>query len=82
MRISARVYVQRLDAEIARVAEWNAKLERAEEPSRAEIRHIGDMLSLVRKVDAKPEKGRRKDLRKIDAVVSDLAFVCDQTHDG
>ena len=76
LRVSARVYVARLDAEIARIAAWNAAMERIEAPSRSDLRNIGDMLSLVRRLDTKPEKGRRKDLRKIDSVVSDLAFVC------
>ena len=45
------------------------------EPSHGVIRDQGDMLTLIRKLDAKPEKGRRKDLRKIDSIVSDLKFV-------
>ena len=30
------------------------------------------MITLVRKIETKPEKGRRRDLKKIDATVSDL----------
>ena len=30
------------------------------------------MITLVRKIDAKPIKGRRRDLKKIDATVGDL----------
>jgi hypothetical protein len=30
------------------------------------------MITLVRKIDGKPEKGRRRDLKKIDTTVGDL----------
>ncbi len=48
--------------------------ERASESDlpRARIRDLGDMITLVRKIDAKPLKGRRRDLKKIDATVGDL----------
>ena len=75
LRTTARAYVKRLDTEISEIAAWNSKIEKEREPNHGVIRDLGDMLALIRKLDAKPEKGRRKDLRKIDSIVGDLKFV-------
>lgn len=46
---------------------------------RSRLRDLGDMITIVRKVEAKPEKGRKKDLKKIDSVVTDLRFFIERT---
>ena len=38
----------------------------------AQIRDLRDMLTLCRTLDLKPEKGRRKDLKKIDSLLEEL----------
>jgi hypothetical protein len=45
---------------------------KADELSRDELHRIRDLTSLVRDRKLKPEKGRRKDLRKLDALIEDL----------
>jgi hypothetical protein len=74
LRKTARAYTRRLDQEIGSVIEWAHSNSIDGRMSQSRIRDIGDMLTLVRKVEAKPDKGRRKDLKKIDSVVSDLRF--------
>jgi len=44
----------------------------------AKMRDLRDMLTLLRKFSIKPEKGRRKDLKKIDALVGDLTMLIEQ----
>lgn len=72
LRLTGRAYLNRLAAEIDEVTAWAT--ERAQQPNlpKARIRDLGDMITLVRKIDAKPNKGRRRDLKKIDATVGDL----------
>lgn len=43
--------------------------------SAAKMRDLRDMLTLLRKFQIKPEKGRRKDLKKLDSLVGDLTLL-------
>jgi len=72
LRRTGQAYLRRLEAELDEVATW--AYERAEERNlpKARVRDLGDMITLVRKIDGKPEKGRRRDLKKIDTTVGDL----------
>jgi len=72
LRRTGRAYLSRLDAEIDEVAAWANEKAKERDPSKACIRKLGDMITLVRKIETKPEKGRRRDLKKIDATVNDL----------
>jgi hypothetical protein len=72
LRRTGRAYLGRLEAEIDEVTVWASERAREREPSKSQIRDLGDMITLVRKIDAKPIKGRRRDLKKIDATVGDL----------
>lgn len=78
LRRTGRAYLERLEREIDEVAAWAR--ERAKEPNlpKARIRDLGDMITLVRKIDGKPSKGRRRDLKKIDSTVEDLRELMDQ----
>jgi len=46
--------------------------------SSGKLRDIRDMLTLLHHADVKPEKGRRKDLKKLDSISSDLAMMVEQ----
>jgi len=61
-----------LEAEIDEVVAWAHEQTKQRDPSKVCLRNLGDMITLVRKIETKPEKGRRRDLKKIDATVSDL----------
>jgi hypothetical protein len=73
LRESASSYAARLDAEIERVRE--AVEAAGGNSSSAKIRDLRDMLTLLRNRQLKPDKGRRKDLKKIESVVDDLAML-------
>jgi hypothetical protein len=72
LRRTGHAYLRRLEAELDEVAAWAH--ERAEERNlpKSRVRDLGDMITLVRKIDGKQEKGRRRDLKKIDMTVADL----------
>lgn len=73
LREAASSYAARLDAEIERV---RVAVEAAGgDTSGAKIRDLRDMLTLLRHRQVKADKGRRKDLKKIESVVSDLAML-------
>jgi hypothetical protein len=72
LRRAGRAYVQRLEAEIDQVAAWASERAKESDLPRDRIRDLGDMITLVRKIDGKAGKGRRRDLKKIDSTVEDL----------
>ena len=72
LRRTNRAYLSRLEAEINEVAAWASERAREANLPKARIRDLGDMITLVRKIETKPSKGRRRDLKKIDATVGDL----------
>jgi hypothetical protein len=73
LRESASSYAARLDAEIERVRQ--AVETAGGNSSGAKIRDLRDMLTLLRNRQLKPDKGRRKDLKKIESVVNDLTML-------
>jgi hypothetical protein len=71
LRATIRAYVTRLEIDLAEsMAAVSAK--RADALSREQLHDIRDLTIMVRKRKLKPEKGRRKDLRKIDSLIHDL----------
>ena len=72
LRRTGQAYLSRLEAEIDEVAAWASERAKERDLPKARIRDLGDMITLVRKIDPKPIKGRRRDLKKIDATVGDL----------
>jgi len=72
LRHTNRAYLNRLESEIDEVAAWASARARERNLPKARLRDLGDMITLVRKIDPKPSKGRRRDLKKIDATVGDL----------
>jgi hypothetical protein len=74
LRATIRAYVTRLENALAEsVAAVSSK--RAEALSREQLHDIRDLTIMVRKRKLKPEKGRRKDLRKIDSLIHELHSV-------
>ena len=44
-------------------------------PTQARLRDLRDMLGICRGLDVKPDKGRRKDLKKFEALIADLKML-------
>ena len=75
LRATVRAYAARLEIGLA---ESRAALESSkptEELSRERLHQLRELTILVRKRKLKPEKGRRKDLRKIDSLIEDLQLL-------
>jgi hypothetical protein len=78
LRATIRAYAARLEIDLAEsMAAVSSK--RAEALSREQLHDIRDLTIMVRKRTLKPEKGRRKDLRKVDSLIHDLHSI---THPG
>ena len=69
LRATLRAYGARLENELESVS---ASTPADGELSREWIHHLRDLTILARSRRVKPEKGRRKDLRKIDRIIEDL----------
>ena len=75
LREVAHSYATRLESEIERVRVAVETGSTAKNLSSAKIRDLRDMLTLLRHRQIKPDKGRRKDLKKIESIVSDLGML-------
>jgi hypothetical protein len=72
LRTTARAYTSRLETELLASAAALGCYEPIDKLSRERLHQVRDLTIMVRKRRLKPEKGRRKDLRKIDMVITDL----------
>jgi hypothetical protein len=68
-------YQSRIDSQIVEIREKVLEAAKNPKPSPSQIRDLRDILTLCRTLDIKPEKGRRKDLKKIDALVEELNVI-------
>ncbi len=72
LRRTMRAYAQRLEDDLGKSTAAVRSLASAENLSSDKLRDVRDMMVLVRRRKLKPEKGRRKDVRKIDSLIEDL----------
>jgi hypothetical protein len=71
LRATIRGYTARLEIDLAEsMAAVSSK--RVEALSREQLHDIREMTIMVRKRKLKPEKGRRKDVRKVDSLIREL----------
>jgi hypothetical protein len=71
------VYASRVEAELGHIKEVTLAKTQSH-LSQNTIRDLRDMITLCRTLDIKPEKGRRKDLKKIDTLVDELNLMVDK----
>ncbi len=79
LRTAIRAYSASLETAMAECADKIASYGAAEKISHDRLRDIRDLTIMLQKRKLKPEKGRCKDLRKIDMLIGDLHAV---THPG
>jgi len=79
LRETVRAYAARLEIALVDSANKIASYGDAEKLSRDRLGEIRDLTIMLRKRKLKPEKGRRKDLRKIDVLIGELYAA---THPG
>jgi hypothetical protein len=75
LRKTIRAYASHLELDLAESAAAVAVSKRADSLSRERLHDIRDLTILIRKRKLKPEKGRRKDLRKIDSLIHDVHLI-------
>ncbi len=72
LRKTLRAYSARLEIQLAQSVAAVRASAPVDNLPKERLHQLRDMTTLVRKRKVKPEKGRRKDLRKIDALITDL----------
>jgi hypothetical protein len=72
LRKTVRVYTARLEIQLAQSVAALQENRAVEELPRERLHQLRDLTTMVRKRKVKPEKGRRRDLRKIDSLITDL----------
>ena len=77
LRTTARVYAKRLEHELSLTTAALDRYAPAEKLNREQLHRVRDFSIMVRQRRLRPEKGRRKDLRKIESLISDLRPLVD-----
>ena len=72
LRRTIRAYAARLELELSESIAAVTRYKRVEDLSRERLHDIRDLTIMMRKRKLKPEKGRRKDVRKLDSLIRDL----------
>src|SRR5213592_3169128 len=82
LRRTIRSYAARLELDLAESMAAVTLHKRAEDLSRERLHDIRDLTIMMRKRKLKPEKGRRKDVRKLDSLIHDLHSIAQPERDG
>ena len=78
LRTIAKAYITRLENDLLLCLAALRSYGTIEQVSREMLHQIRDLTIVVRNRKLKPEKGRRKDLRKIDSLIVDLVSTIGQ----
>jgi hypothetical protein len=81
LRLTIRAYAARLDLDLAESIAAVTRYKRAEDLSSERLHDIRDLTIMMRKRKLKPEKGRRKDVRKLDSLIRDLHSIAQPNAD-
>ena len=66
---------RRMNAVLDEVSSKVSALAKSKKVSTVHLRDLRDMLTLLRKNDVNPEKGRRRDIKKLDLTAADLSML-------
>jgi hypothetical protein len=75
LRTTLRAYGARLEIDLAELTAAVSAQRRATNLSRERLHDLRELLIMARKRKLKPEKGRRKDVRKLDVLIRDMHSV-------
>jgi hypothetical protein len=81
LRRTIRAYAVRLELDLAESIAAVNRYKQAEDLSRERLHDIRDLTIMMRKRKLKPEKGRRKDVRKLDCLIRDLHSIAQPNAD-
>jgi|GEM_PF-320991 len=77
-QLTLRIYTQRLGADFDHIRHSVESLEKGKKIAKDRIHDVRDMLMLIRNLEIKPSKGRRRDLKRTESLLDDLGrFVSD-----
>ena len=65
-------FVARIDGELNGIREAVASIAAQKRVPKARVKSLRDLLLILREVEVKPEKGRRRDLKKIETAVKEM----------
>ena len=74
-RSTLEAYASRVEGDFAAIRNAIASQAGSKPSDPAKLRDARDIITLVRTLEIKPDKGRRKELKKIEGVVEDLLKV-------
>ena len=80
LRETVRAYAAGLELQLAQSVAALHTGESLDDIPRERLHQLRDLTVMVRKRKLKPERGRRKDLRKIDALITDLRLFLPDDH--
>jgi len=75
LQSAIEAYGNRLDGELASIQQSILAESEKKRIAQPKLRDMRDILTVLRKSQFKPEKGRRKDIKKIDSLVGDLTLL-------
>lgn len=73
-----QTYASGVEAALDQVQASVRDQQRARKLPVSKLGDLRDMLALCRSLDLRPEKGRRKDLKKIEALIEELRLLTEQ----
>jgi hypothetical protein len=71
-------YASSIEAEIAQLSEVVTAEAESRKSPRERVHELRDMLMLLRGLDVKPGKGRRRDLKRIETLLDDLRTIIER----
>ena len=74
-RKTVKAYTHRLEADLQQVRDAVMELKTQKEPSTERLHDLRDMLTVLRHISIKADKGRRKDIKKLDSLIGDLQMM-------
>jgi hypothetical protein len=74
-RETIQAYSKRVETQLNQIRDSVLEHAKDKNLSPAQIRDLRDMITLCRTLDLKPEKGRRKDLKKVDTLLEELRLM-------
>jgi len=71
-RESVNAYATRIETQLTQIRERVIEQAKSTKIQPSRIRDLRDIITLCRTLDLKPDKGRRKDLKKIESAVEEI----------
>ena len=68
-------YLARIDGELNQIRDAVAKIAMEKKVSKERMKGLRDLLLILREVEVKPEKGRRRDMKKIEEAAREMRHV-------